>query len=162
VQPDRAVLAPEEYQSLLSLAVLDGNRYFVVFTGMSEGHLGRQGLTREEAANVNAAALYVMAKTASWFQGTSPTLEASRYLGDGLLVDASDEVIFRARRNDATGELWFAGVAPGGAQAVRVRLLAPRGTLTNLATGEAVPVTGDVVAIPLDRIAQPHHFRPAP
>jgi hypothetical protein len=160
VHPERAVLGPEEYQSLISLAVLEGNRYFVVFTAMSEGHLGRAGLRRAEAAKVNAEALYIMAETASWFQGTSSTLRSSRYLGDEPMLEKRNDVIFRARQHDATGELWFAGLATRGPKRARVRLSASRGTLTNLATSEASPVSSSIITIPLDGSADPYYFRP--
>jgi hypothetical protein len=161
VNPDQAVLTPEDFRSLVALAVLDGNRYFVVFTAMSHGHLGRQGLSRTDAAKVNAEALYAMAEAASWFQGTSQTLEASRYLGEGPLVEGSDEVILRARENQATGELWFAGLATGGPQPARIRLTAPHGTLTNLATEEMTTVMSGTITLTLGSSAEPYRFEPA-
>jgi hypothetical protein len=164
VRPGEAVLGPAAYRSLIVLAVLDGNRDFVVFTAMSMGHLGRKGLSKTEAAEVNAGVLYASATAASWFQGTSGALAGSRALGDVPLVDRSEEagLILRARRNDATVELLLAGLSTDGPQPARVRLGAVAGTLTNLATGEARAVAGETVTLTLDGDAEPFHFVPAP
>jgi hypothetical protein len=94
---------------------------------------------------------------------TAGTLEASRYLGDEPLVDhsGSDHVILRARRNEATGELWFAGLATKGPEPARLRLTSSRGTLTNLATGETTAVMSETVTLALDRSAEPSDFERA-
>jgi hypothetical protein len=158
------VLSPQDYLSLVTLAVLDGNRWFSVFTAMSHGHLGLSSATRREGAIANADSLYNMALAASWFQSTSDKISDSVYLGEQPLRSNRDSVIFRSRINPVSREMWFA-VAPkttqGPAFSVSIALSAPDGTLTNLATHCRQRVSGGMVQIPVQQIAQPYYYQPA-
>lgn len=160
-------LSPREYGALVTLGVLDGNRWFSVFTAMSRGRLGRRGLSKAQQAVINADALYDMAAAASRFQSTSTGLRDSVYLGQRpLLTPLPREAVFRARENMGTGEMWLAGYRPEGASqdagcCVTVRLSTKRGTIVNLASGHRQVVTHGIFMLPLDSAAAPFYFSPA-
>lgn len=161
---------PRKYQSLISLAVLDGNRWFWVYCAMSDGHLAPSSVTcRTEQARYNAGSLYAMAQAASWFQSTSQTLKESVFLEKLPVKEASGlgPTIVRARRNKATGELWFAGLVPqveGNPAIVHTTVLLPsnRGVIKNLATGDSWLVTNGTWSTVFCENAEPYYFLPNP
>jgi hypothetical protein len=163
--PDISALAPQDYLSLITLAVLDGNRWFSVFTAMSHGHLGLSSDSRRDGALQNADALYDMALAASWFQSTSSSIRNSVYLGDQPLKSQSNPMIFRSRVNPVTREMWFAA-APVAKQVtatrITVTLPATHGILTNLATGERQLVSDGIAQMLVQHIAEPVYFLPMP
>jgi hypothetical protein len=159
------VLSPRDYLSLITLAVLDGNRWFSVFTAMSHGHLGRDTDSRRMGAIANADSLYNMALAASWFQSTSESLRNSIYLGDQPLKSSRSAVIFRSRINPMTLEMWFAASLvdkAGTAMRITVALPTRNGTLTNLATQVKQHVGDGTAQLSVQELAQPMHFLPDP
>lgn len=160
-----STLTPKDYRSLVTLAVLDGNRWFSVFTAMSRGRLGQSGLSRREQAVVNADALYDMATAAGWFQGTAEGLRDSVYVGQDPLVDRLPHGVFRARENESSKELWFAAYRPDGPERrrllLKVKLPSKRGTVTDLATGKRHTVAHGVFEFPVSADTEPYYFSPA-
>ncbi len=165
VHPDQAALAPDDYQTLITMAVLGGNRWFSVFTAMSDGSLGPSEATHRERAIANADALYNMAQAASWFQGTSKSLSESEISARVPLVGQLDKALFRARIKRKTSELWFAGFSPKSEDAAErqqliVKLPQLTGVVTNLSTGETTTVRNGLFTLTLNDHARPFYFHP--
>jgi len=162
--PITTVMTPAQQQTALTLAVLDGNRWFSVFTSMSNGTLADYSAFGDsvQMATVNADVLYALAQAASWFQSTSASLKDSIYvpLIQGMPPDLAP--FCRARQNTVTNEFWFAGFSPQGDRLVSIPLPAQAGVVTDLATGAAFIVTDGTFPFTLTGNAQPYYFRPGP
>ncbi len=165
VHPDQASLAPSDYQTLITMAVLAGYRWFSVFTAMSNGSLGSPETSHKERAIENADALYNMAEAASWFQSTSGSLSKSQVLSPVPLVGKINGAMIRARINLKTSEIWVAGFSPSykvGDKMPRLVVKLPRrkGTVTNLSTGKTTLVYNGRFTITLNDQARPFYFHP--
>lgn len=159
----KRVMSPRQWQSLVTLAVLDGNRWLLLFPAMSAGHFAPLDTTdRGVMARTNAEVLYACAEVASWFQPHAAALEASEYRSTDHTRD-DPRVCVRMRVNEGRGEAWCAAMRLGtGAEpaTVTLRMPRPRGRLTNLATSERFAVEQGVVRIPLAADATPLFFAP--
>ena len=154
---------PDIYDDLVTLQVLQGARWFVVFTPMSFGHLGSQAMDMTDPAgmaNVNADAIYAMCQAASWFQPTAATLAGSarteEKYGDPAI---GPDTLYIRRDNAATKEAWFAAIKVAGTGSYSVSLPATRGMVRNLKTGATTAVTDGRFNLPLTQAAVPYHFR---
>lgn len=161
-----SILTLDEWQSLLVLAVLDGNRWFSVFTSMSGGHLYRNASSRASKAKYNADVLYKLSKVASWFQPYSKTLQdSSPAFVDDVITDHTEGTV-RIRKNKDTKEMWFAGISPPDGphknkSTQSIELPYESGIVTNMATGSSSTVSGGVYELPLTPVAEPYHFMPS-
>ena len=161
-----SVLTLDDWQSLMVLAVLDGNRWFSVFTSMSRGHLFRDSASRIRKAQFNADVLYRLGEVASWFQPYATSLlESSPHKVDEFVTDDTHQIV-RVRRNPETGEMWFAAggqpeVSDENTASQRIALGVREGEVINMATGASIKVSDGVFDIPLTRAAQPYYFAPA-
>lgn len=154
------VPSPAQWQSLLTIAILDGNRWFILFPQMSNGHFAPMKTTNlTTMATMNADVVYSLAVAANWFQPTSASLKESVYVPTAVPVD-DPHVSLRLRVNKATGEAWFAAMKVGlqGPSSVTVNLPGS-GTVTDLATGEKTNAN-QLFTLPLTSDAHPHYFRP--
>ena len=164
VDNHKVTLTPDEYQTLVVMAVLDGNRWFSVFTEMSDGHLSPHNASRREKALTNADALYKMAQAASWYQSTSTGLRDSVYTSLQLREDTTNAPLVRARINRQTKEMWFAGyqspdTGPDSGF-VNIHLPVRKGTVINLATLAQFAITSGTYRLPLSSRAVPYYFHP--
>jgi hypothetical protein len=159
----KRVMTPRQWQSLVTMAVLDGNRWMLLFPAMSGGHFAPTGTTdRAEMARTNAEVLHACAEVAAWFQPVATGLEASEYHDTDYPID-DPRTCVRMRVNRDRGEAWFAAMRVGtGAEPAAVTLHMPRqrGHVTNLATGERSAVEDGVVRLPLEADATPLFFAP--
>ena len=151
------------YDDLVTLQVLQGARWFVVFTPMSFGHLGSQAMDMTDPAgmaNVNADAIYAMCQAASWFQPTAATLAGStrteEKYGDPAI---GADTLYIRRDNAVTTEAWFAAIKVAGTGSYSVSLPATRGLVRNLKTGATTAVTDGRFNLPLTQAAEPYYFR---
>jgi hypothetical protein len=155
------VLAAAEYDDLVALQVLQGVRWFIVFTSMSNGHLAEYTMESDPAsvAIFNAEAVYNLCQVASWFQPTSATLADSTLTAEkyGDPAIGADTLYIR-RDNAATKEAWFAAIKVAGSGSYAVSLPAQKGTIRNLKTGATVAITNGVFSLPLTQAAEPYHF----
>ena len=164
VNPAKAALTPNEFGSLTVMTVLEGYRWFSVFTSMSNGHLAPDHYSYQDKARTNADAIYAISQAASWFQSTSNTLRSSVYSEPtGLVIPPN--VIFRSRINSLTKEMWFAAcsgdqLAEGSSRPIQVPLTNSSGTVTDLATGKITKVADGVFYLPLSQSVHPLHFKP--
>ncbi len=155
------VPTPSDYKSLITLWALMGNRWFPVFTPMSNGHMGALNgtLTANQMAVANADALQAMCTAASWLQPDAAALSASTLdelvLGDARFGTGS---VFVSRRGD--GRYWFAGVLPAGTKQATVTLPSATGAIKNLATGQTLPVSNGAFTVTLSTTAEPWSFTP--
>jgi autotransporter-associated beta strand protein len=154
--------AASDYDDLITLQVLQGNRWFVVFTGMSNGHLGPSALDGDPVAmaDFNADSIYAMCQAAAWFQSTASglagsTLTEEKY-GDPAI---GADTLYIRRDNALTTEAWFAGIKAAGTGSYAVSLPAPTGQVHSLKTGAITPVTNGTFALPLTTSAEPYYFR---
>jgi hypothetical protein len=159
----KRVMSPRQWQSLVTLAVLDGNRWLLLFPAMSAGHFAPLDTTdRATMARTNAEVLYACAEAASWFQPVATGLGASEYRATDYALD-DPRVCVRMRVNEDRGEAWCAamrlgtGVEPA---AVTLRMPRPRGRVINLATNEQIAVETGLLRIPLTADAAPLFFEP--
>ncbi|MBL8549783.1 MAG: hypothetical protein JNJ73_07340 [Hyphomonadaceae bacterium] len=150
-------LPADEWGSVVTLGTLEGMRSYFIFTPQSSGTLGNSGASYRDQGIFNAQSLYAMANAGRQFESTKNSFKDSTYAGDAALLDKSDNVLFRSRRNGS--DMWFGGVAFSGSASVRVQTPAATGTLTNLATGARQQVSGGVATVPLSRTADLYHFR---
>lgn len=165
VDNSEATLTPDQYQSLVVMAVLDGNRWFTLFTAMSDGHLASHDATRRNKAITNANALYKMAEAASWFQVTSGSLHKSVYFPCDFLTSNLKSSILRARLNPTTKELWFAGYRTSSSnkntsEKLQISLSSSKGVVINLATGQKTIISHGIFSLPVNDHAIPYYFRP--
>jgi hypothetical protein len=155
----------EQWQSLATLAILDGNRWLVLFPAMSNGHFAPADTNdRTAMATKNAEVLYGLAQVASWFQPTSHSFEQSEFVATEYALD-DPRLALRLRVNKTTGEAWFAAMRVGvGAEPAAVTVPLPRheGEVTHLVTGETVRITNGTMVLPLTATATPLFFRPLP
>jgi hypothetical protein len=169
------VMTAAQHQTAMTLAVLDGNRWFSVFTGMSNGTLAAApgvGYRSTDAtynstvapalASANADDLYAMAQTASWFQSTSTSLANSVVVSPATLATQgvpSDLLPYSRARKSGT-EFWFAGFSPAASNRTitLTNLPVTTGTARNLATLVDTPVSGGQVTLTLTQDAQPYYI----
>ncbi len=166
VNPAKAALTPNEFGSLTVMTVLEGYRWFSVFTAMSKGHLAPDHYSYQDKARTNADAIYTISQAASWFQSTSNTLRSSVY-SEPAGLGVPPNVIFRSRINPLTKEMWFAAcsgnqLAEGNSRSIQVPLTNSSGTVTDLATGEITKVIDGVFQLSLSQSVHPLHFKPKP
>ncbi len=156
-------MTPEQWQSLGTLAVLDGNRWFLLFPAMSGGHFGPiDTKDRTLMATTNAEVLYALAQVADWFQPTAGGLEASDFIETEHALD-DPRLAVRLRVNDRTGEAWFAAMRVGvGDEPATVTVPLPRrkGRVVNLADGETLDIHDGAMVLPLTSEARPFYFQP--
>lgn len=157
---------PDSYQDLIALQVLQGVRWFVVFTPMSFGHLGSQALDMTDPiamANINADAIHAMCRAASWYQSTAASLADSTRTEEQFGNPAiGADTLYLRRDNATTREAWFAAIKVAGTGTHAVNLPALRGTVRNLKTGVTTAITNGQFSLPLTPAAEPHHFAPGP
>ena len=164
VNPAKAALTPNEFRSLVVMAVLEGYRWFSVFTAMSKGHLAPDDYPYQDKARTNADVIYAIAQAASWFQGAGNSIMRSVYSEPAGLAIPSN-IIFRSRINPLTKELWFAAcssesISENDLTPILVPLTNMSGTVTNLATGEITKVIDGVFQLHLNQSIHPFHFKP--
>lgn len=157
--PPPTALEPEDYQSLITMLVLQGNRWFPIFTPMSHGHLGSSGLTLTQQAEANADAFYAMATTARWFQSTSSRLVQSMPEPDLSGLTNNTSVVGLARKNTSTGEIWFGGYTKNADNLLLTINFGRSGTVTDLSTQTQVFTTGNY-QLEVSGKAKPLHFMP--
>ena len=161
---DDAVLTPDEYQALIIMAVLDGNRWFSVFTAMSDGHLALPTMSHRDKAIITADALYKMAQAASWFQSTSGGLHESVQLPADSVLEKGTNMTFRARINLRTNEMWFATYSAHTMKldsSQLVKLSTQSGTLTDLESGTHTTITDGYYLLPPQGHVGLYYFKPA-
>jgi len=162
VHNDKAILTPDEYQALVVMSVLDGNRWLSVFTGMSGGHLASASDTRHNKAVITAEALYKMARAASWFQSTSDGLRNSVPVPEDSMLANNPGVTFRARMNPKTNETWFATASQGQAASdIVINLPSRKGSIINLETGAVHKVDDGKFRLLHQGLVEPFYFKPS-
>lgn len=164
VYNDKGVLSPEDFASLVVLGTLEGYRWFSTFVAMSNGHLALATADKTVQVHTNAETVYAMAKAASWFQSASDGLSNSVYFSPKTTLQDTD-ILIRARVNNNTNEMWFAGVLASsvfleGKKIVDVTMPASTGTVINLATGESTVIESGVYQLSVSNtgVVQPYYF----
>lgn len=160
--PINTVMTVSQQKTALTLAVLEGNRWFSIFTSMSNGTLASYAdfSNPSRMATVNAEVLYALAQAASWFQSTSKSLQNSTYVSVIAGVPSDLAPYCRARYNPTTNEFWFAGFSPQPNRTITINLPSQTGIVTNLATGGQAYIVNGTVQLTLTADAQPYHFEP--
>lgn len=154
-------LSPEQWQSVMTLSILDGVRWFSVFTAMSDGHLGSNTWKAPQdavkMAEYNADCLYAQAIAASWFEPYADSLMNSEWV---QLPEAGKfPGILQARKNDATKEMWFAAWSVNNVKQ-EIKLSATKGAVINMTNGKEHKISDGKFIIDSGNFATPYYFKP--
>ncbi len=161
----KVVLTPDQWQSLLTFAILDGNRWFFLFPAMSRGHfapIDTEG--RALMARTNARVVYALAQVASYFQPTAATLAESTFIDTDISI-YEPNICARMRVNEAAGQAWFAAMHLGVElkdvpSSIVLSMPRAEGTVTDAVTGRTWAVTDGTFALRLTANAHLLHFVP--
>lgn len=152
-------LSPEQWQSVMALSILDGVRYFSVFTAMSDAHLGSNTWKAPgdavKMAEFNADCLYAKAQAASWFEPYAASLLNSEWVE--LPEAAKFPGILQARRNEATKEMWFAAWSADKAR-TEIRMPSAKGRVVNMIDGKSQPLSDGKFILESGNLVVPYYF----
>lgn len=129
-------LTPEQWETFITLAALNGTRWFSMFPAQSNGNLGSRTwpTNSTQIPEYNADCLYAVARAASRFEGGKSPFSETRLTELQVNGDFDGEVI--ARQHPKTGEIWFSAWRPGKTVDIELPMTADKGTVKNLVTGK--------------------------